>query len=274
MNILPNEKRVQVISALVEGNSMRSISRMTGVARNTINTLLIDVGNACADFHHRTMRKLNCKRLECDEIWAFVGMKQKNVPAEKIGRGVGDVWTWTAIDAQTKLIPSWLVGSRDAESAKQFMHDLAGRLAHRVQITTDGHKSYIEAVDEAFADEVDFAQLVKMYGNEVNPGEARYSPAAVTGIQKTTIMGKPDHKLVSTSYVERQNLTMRMSMRRFTRLTNAFSKKLENLVHSVALHFMHYNFCRVHGTLKATPAMAAGLTPRPATIQDIVDMLE
>ncbi|MCE5321774.1 IS1 family transposase [bacterium] len=274
MNKLNTQQRIQVVAALVEGNSIRSTVRMTGVAKNTVVKLLVDLGEVCGQYQDEVMRNLPCKRLQCDEVWAFCYSKQKNVPDEHKGEfGYGDVWTWTAIDADTKLIPTWLVGLRDAECASAFIEDLAGRLANRVQLTTDGLKLYLDAIENSFGGDVDYAMLVKMYGNE-RPGEARYSPAECTGTKKLTIQGMPYKKDVSTSFVERQNLTMRMSMRRFTRLTNGFSKKVENLEAAVALHFMHYNFCRVHQTLKKTPAMAAGLAKYPWTIQDIVSLLE
>lgn len=272
MNQLTKEKRVQVLTALVEGASMRAASRMAGVSVITVMKLLVDAGCAAAAFHDRTMRNLKCRRVQVDEIWSFVGKKEKNVPAEQKGRGVGDCWTWTAIDAETKLVPSWLLGSRDAGTATEFMQDLASRIATRIQLTSDGHKAYLVAVEDAFGSEVDYSMLVKMYGNE-KPGEARYSPAVCTGCKKTEINGNPDPKHVSTSFVERQNLSMRMGMRRFTRLTNGFSKKVENLGHAVALYFFHYNFCRKHMTLGKTPAEAAGLIPEPATLGDLVDML-
>lgn len=276
MNNLPNEKRLQVVSALCEGVAMRAVSRMTGVARNTINSILIDAGTACAEFHDRTVRKLKCRRIEADEIWCFVGAKEKNVPAELKGRGRGDAWTWTAICSDSKICVQWFVGPRDAGAASEFMQGTANRLLNRVQLTTDGLKAYLDAVEDSFGGNIDFAQLVKMYGSEGPTEEKRYSPPGITGIKKTKIQGNPDFRKISTSYVERQNLTMRMHMRRFTRLTNAFSKKLENLNHAVALHFFYYNFVKTHGSLdkgKKTPAMAAGLVPAPATVQDIVDML-
>ncbi|MCC7509945.1 MAG: DDE-type integrase/transposase/recombinase [Planctomycetes bacterium] len=277
MNKLPKEKRVQILTALVEGVSMRAVTRMAGVSINTVTKLLVDAGKAALEFNERTMTNLKLKRIQCDEIWSFVGMKEKNVPAERKGQGVGDVWTWTAIDAETKLVPCWLIGTRDAGCATEFMQDLASRLAHRVQLTTDGHKAYLSAVEDAFGGEVDYAQLVKLYGDDPHnlKPEARYSPGECCGTRKTQVCGFPDKKHVSTSFVERQNLTMRMSMRRFTRLTNAFSKKAENLAHAVALHFFNYNFCRVHKSLHgATPAMAAGITPEPASLADLVDMLD
>lgn len=272
MNQLPKEKRVSVLTALVEGNSIRATCRMFGVGKNTVTRLLIDAGCAAAAFHDRTMRNLKVRRVQCDEIWAFVGMKEKNVPALRKGTGVGDVWTWTAIDADTKLVPAYFIGTRDAACATEFMQDLASRITTRVQLTTDGHKAYLSAVEDAFGSDIDYSMLVKIYGNE-KPGEARYSPGVCTGCKKTPVNGSPDPAHVSTSYVERQNLTMRMGMRRFTRLTNAFSKKVENLGHAVALHFFHYNFCRIHATLGKTPAQAAGLIPEPASLGDLVDML-
>jgi IS1 family transposase len=273
MNKLKQEKQRQVIAALVEGNSIRATVRMTGVAKNTIVKLLADVGKACAEYQDKVFHDLTCKRIQCDEIWSFCYAKQKNVPEDKQGEfGYGDVYTWTAICADSKLVPSWYVGKRDYVSAKLFIDDLAGRLAHRVQLTTDGHKAYLQAVEDAFGKDIDYAMLIKLYGNDFE-GEKRYSPAQCTGSVKERIQGKPDMKHVSTSYVERQNLTMRMSMRRFTRLTNAFSKKVENLGHAVALHFMNYNFCRIHQTLRVTPAMEAGVTDRLWDIEDIVALL-
>jgi IS1 family transposase len=280
MNRLSMEDRVRVISALVEGNSIRSTVRMTGVAKNTIVKLLADVGKACSEYQNRTLINLPCKHIQCDEIWSFCYSKEKNVPEDKQGQfGYGSIWTWTAIDAETKLVPCWLVGLRDGEYAEAFIADLAGRLAHRVQLTTDGHKCYLDAVENAFGGEIDYAMLIKLYGNET-PGEARYSPAECSGTEKKRINGSPDYAQVSTSIVERQNLTMRMSMRRFTRLTNGFSKKIKNHEHAIALHFMYYNFCRLHQSLttaegkKRTPAMAAGLTKYALTIRDIVNLLE
>jgi len=274
MNKLSTQQRIQVVSALVEGNSIRSTVRMTGVAKNTIVKLLVDLGEACGKYQDEVMRNLPCKRIQYDEVWAFCYSNQKNVPAEHKGEfGYGDVWTWTAIDADTKLIPTWLVGLRDAECARAFIEDLAGRLSNRVQLTTDGLKLYLDAVEGGFGADIDYAMLVKMYGNE-KPGEARYGPAHCTGAKTLRIEGAPIMGDVSTSYVERQNPTMRMSMRRFTRLTNGFSKKVENLEAAIALHFMHYNFCRVHQTLRKTPAMAAGLAKYPWTLRDIIDLLE
>jgi IS1 family transposase len=275
MNRLPKAKQIQVVSALVEGCSIRATVRMTGVAKNTIVKLLAELGRACEAYQMATLINLPCKRMQCDEIWSFVGAKQKNVPADKQGMwGIGDVWTWTAICADTKIVPSWLVADRSAEAARRFITDLAGRLASRVQVTSDGLRLYVDAVEHAFGNDVDFAQLVKHYGREVAPETHRYSPAVCTGTEKIVRTGDPDMKHVSTSYVERQNLTMRMSMRRFTRLTNAFSKKVENHTHAIALHFMHDNFARVHQTLRVTPAMAAGVTDHVWEIEEIVDLLE
>jgi IS1 family transposase len=274
MNRLTTEDRVRVVASLVEGNSIRATVRMTGVAKNTVTKLLVDLGTVCSEYQDRVMHDLPCSRLECDEIWAFCYAKERNLPNEKRGEfGYGDVWTWVAIDAETKLVPSYRVGQHDAEDANAFMRDLAKRLRYRVQLTTDGHKTYLNAVRGAFKDEIDYAQLVKTYG--VDPhAERRYSPAVCTGIATKTISGDPDEKLISTSYVERQNLTMRMGMRRFTRLTNAFSKKIENLAAAVSLHFMHYNFCRVHKTLGTTPAVAAGVTDHVWTLPEVVGLLE
>lgn len=273
MNKLTTEERTRVVAALVEGNSLRAITRMTGVHRTTVMKLLADLGRACSIYQDRAFRNLTCKRIQCDEIWSFVGAKEKNASAEKKAEGWGDVWTWTALDAETKLVPCWFVGTRDAGAAYHFMHDLADRLAHRVQLTTDGFKPYLSAVADAFGTDIDFAQLVKIYG-EGPKTEARYSPAQCMGTRVAKVTGSPEHKHVSTSFVERQNLTMRMSMRRFTRLTNAFSKKVENHEHAIALHFMHYNFCRIHQTLRVTPAMAAGVAAKIWTISDVIGLLD
>ncbi len=248
---------------------------MTGAAKGTVLKLLAEIGAACREYQDMTLRNLPCKRLQCDEIWAFCYAKEKNVPEELRGTlGLGDVYTWTAIDADTKLVPCWLVGKRDVPHAQRFMNDLAGRLKNRVQLTTDGHKPYLLAVENAFGNDVDYAMLVKLYGEESGrESEVRYSPATCTGAEKRTVSGNPDPYAVSTSYAERQNLTMRMNMRRFTRLTNAFSKKIENLQHAVSLHFMNYNFCRVHQTLRVTPAMEAGVTDHVWTLDEVVDLL-
>jgi len=274
MNKLTTEKRCAVVSALVEGCSIRSTVRMTGVAKNTVTKLLVDLGQVCSDFQDQTLRNLTCKRLQLDEIWSFCHSKAKNVPDDKKNTfGYGDVWTWVAIDADTKLVPSWLVAGRDAGSARAFVDDLASRLANRVQLTSDGHKAYLEAVDGAFGGQVDYAMLIKIYG-AAPEGEKRYSPAECIGCDQRVVSGNPDQQHVSTSYVERQNLTMRMKMRRFTRLTNAFSKKVENHAHAIALHFMHYNFARIHQTLRSTPAMKAGVTDHLWSIEEIVLLLE
>jgi IS1 family transposase len=273
MNKLSTAMRAKVIAALVEGNSIRATVRLTGVAKNTVTKLLVDLGAACKAYHDKHVRGLKSKRVQCDEIWAFIGMKQKNVPQERKGEfGVGDVWTWTAIDSDSKLIVAYMVGERDAGYATEFMHDVADRIDTRIQLTSDGHRSYLQAVDDAFGGDVDYAQLVKIYGAE-RPGEARYSPAVCMGAEKHEISGEPDWRHISTSHVERQNLTMRMGMRRFTRLTNAFSKKVENHAAMVALHFMHYNFCRIHQTLRITPAMAAGLSDHVWEIEELVALL-
>lgn len=273
MNKLTTDRRAQVVRCLVEGNSIRATVRMTGVAKNTVAKLLADLGCACAAYHGRTVHSLETKRVQCDEIWSFVGAKAKNVPAEKVGTGMGDVWTWTAIDADSKLIVSWLLAGRDTDSAITFMMDVASRIKDRIQLTTDGHQSYLGAVAMALPGRVDYAMLVKKFGAE-RPGEARYSPASCIGCETLPVVGNPDPDHVSTSYVERQNLTMRMGNRRFTRLTNAFSKKLDNHAHAVALHFMHYNFCRKHMSLKGqTPAMAAGIADHVWTVEELIGLL-
>ncbi len=273
MNRLRIEKRVQVLSALVEGVSINATCRMSGVAKHTVLNLLRDLGCASAAFHHRHVRGLRVRRLQCDEIWAFCGAKAKNVSIEKKQQGWGDVWTWTAIDADTKLCVSYLVGGRDTGWATDFMVDCAYRIVSRPQITTDAHKPYLKAVEEAFGGDADYAMLHKIYGASSTEDQRRYSPATCIGCDMKTISGVPDPAHVSTSYVERQNLTMRMSMRRFTRLTNGFSKKLENHGHAVALYFMHYNFCRVHKTLRVTPAMEAGLADHVWSVEELVTLM-
>lgn len=273
MNRLSTEERVRVVKALVEGNSLRATARMTGIARMTVEKLLRDLSAACTKYQNEHLRNLTCKRVQCDEIWAFVYAKQKNVPLDKQGQfGYGDVWTWVAMDADTKLAVSWLVGDRGAGSAFALMDDLASRLAHRVQLTTDGHRVYAEAVESAFWKGIDYAMLIKIYGQDRDK-EATYSPAQCLGTRTVDILGAPDPKHVSTSYIERQNLTMRMSMRRFTRLTNGFSKKVENHTQAVALHFMYYNFVRIHQTLRFTPAMAARITDRLWGVEQILALL-
>jgi IS1 family transposase len=274
MNKLNNNKRAQMLSVLVEGNSIRATARICDVAFNTVLKFVPEIGKACLKYQDEAFHNLTCKKIQCDEIWSFCYAKQKNVPEDKKGQfGYGDVWTWVAIDADTKLVPSFMVGNRDYESAKMFIDDLASRLANRVQLTTDGHHAYINAIENAFGPDIDYAMLIKLYGNENPINEKRYSPATCTGTKKLVISGNPDMKQTSTSYIERQNLTMRMGMRRFTRLTNGFSKKIENHIYNIALHYMHYNFCRIHKTLKITPAMAAGVTDHLWEIKDIISLL-
>ncbi len=274
MNRLSRQERVRVVACLVEGNSIRATVRMTGVAKNTVTKLLVDLGQACSLYQDHTLRNLPCTRVECDEIWAFCYSKQKNVSPEHAGEfGYGDVWTWTAICTDTKVVPCWLVGERTTADAEAFIYDLSTRLANRVQLTTDGHKPYLEAVEGVFGGEIDYAQLIKLYG--IDPqAETRYSPAKCIGTDVRVVVGEPDPAHIATSYVERQNLTMRMGMRRFTRLTNAFSKKVQNLAAAVSLHLMYYNFARVHQTLKTTPAMAAGVADHVWTIMEIAALLD
>jgi IS1 family transposase len=275
MNRLDTKRRAQVLKCLCEGTSLRATARITGVARMTIEKLLRDVGAACARYQDEHLRNLTAKRVQCDEIWAFCYAKKKNVTQEIADKhpDAGDVWTWTAIDADSKLVLSWLVGSRDLDAAYTFMQDVAGRIRNRVQLTTDAHKPYLSAVEDAFGSDVDFAILQKVYGADPEP-QKRYSPAKCLGVTSKAITGDPDPKHISTSYVERQNLTMRMHMRRFTRLTNAFSKKAENHAYAVAIHFMWYNFAKIHQTLRITPAMAAGVTDRVWDADDIVRLLD
>lgn len=275
MNSLDNKKREQIVAALVEGNSIRATVRMTGVSKNTIAKLLVDLGTACAEYQDKAFRNLNLKRVQCDEIWSFVGAKAKNTtPEMRTEKGYGDIWTWVAMDADTKLVPCWAVGKRDGLAAYEFIGDLADRLSNRIQLTTDGHKPYLEAVEAAFGSEIDYAMLVKIYGKpQGKDAEIRYSPAECVGCETKWVAGRPDPKHISTSYIERQNLTMRMSMRRFTRLTNGFSKKVENHMAAIALHYMYYNTCRMHKSLCCTPAMAAGVSSRLWEISDIVALL-
>ncbi len=273
MNRLPAKDRAKILHLLCDGNSIRAVTRLTGVSKNTVTKLLVDAGRACAEYQDGVFHDLSCKRIQVDEIWSFVYSKQRNVSAHKQGEA-GDVWTWTAICADTKLVPSWLVGGRDSEYAKAFVDDLASRLAGRVQLTSDGHRAYLEAVEGAFGAGIDYAMLVKMYGSVPESAKGRYSPAECIGARKKNVEGNPDPKHVSTSYAERANLTMRTHIRRFTRLTNAFLKKVENHAHSIALHFMHYNFICIHQSLKVTPAMAAGVTGRLWEMSDIVAVLE
>lgn len=274
MNKLPIAKRTQIIQLLIEGMSLRATSRVADVSINTVTKLLVDVGRACQKFHDETVVNIVSQRIQCDEIWSFVYAKDKNVDrAAAAPSNAGDVWTWTGIDADTKLIVSYYMGNRDAESAHEFMQDTASRLSNRVQLTTDGNHAYLKAVEAAFENEIDFAQLVKIYGAPRGEGnEKRYSPAQCIGAETKVIQGRPDENHISTSYVERQNLTMRMHMRRFTRLTNAFSKKIENHCYAIALHFVYYNFAKVHKTLRITPAMESKLTKKPMTIQEIVEL--
>ena len=263
--------RARVIAALVEGNSVRATVRMTGAAKNTIVKLLAELGPACAEYQDRAFRNLSCKRIQVDEIWSFIYAKQKNVTDEMREKQIaGDVWTWVAMDADSKLVPSWLISDRSADAATVLMRDLASRLRYRVQLTTDGHKAYLSAVEDAFGQDIDYSMLIKMYGSTE---EGKYSPGECIGCERKRIVGKPDPKYVSTSFVERQNLTMRMSMRRFTRLTNGFSKKAENHAAAVALFYMYYNFGRIHQTLRITPAMAAGVSDHVWDIEEIVALM-
>ena len=274
MNQLDILTRARVLSALCEGVSIRAICRMYSVGKNTVARLLIDAGVACAVYQDEVLNNLNCTRIQCDEIWSYVGAKDRNVPADKKGLfGYGSVWTWVGMDADSKLIAAWLIGDRSADAASEFMKDLASRLANRVQLTTDGYNVYLNAVEQAFGSDIDYAMLVKIYG-ETSESEKRYIPAECIGCKRDNITGYPDRKHVSTSYVERQNLTMRMHMRRFTRLTNAFSKRVEHHVAAVALHFMYYNFIKIHSTLRVTPAMAAGVTDKLWEMTDVVRLVE
>jgi len=278
MNRLSTERRGRIVGCLVEGMSIRATVRLTGAAKNTVTKLLVDLGQACSDYQDRVLRDLPSKRIECDEIWSFVDAKDRNLPEHMQDEsGVGSVWTWTAIDSDSKLVPSWLVGERSPANAYAFVNDLASRLAQRVQLSTDGNRLYLTAVEDAFGSEVDYAMIVKLYGSDLEEAK-RYSPAKCIGVEVHPISGNPDPRRISTSYVERQNLTMRMGMRRMTRLTNAFSKKAENLAHAVSLHFMHYNFARPHKSLKdpypTTPAMAAGVADHIWTLQEIAGLLD
>ena len=277
MNKLDTKTRKLILRCLTEGQSVRATAQTAEVSKNTVLKLAVDAGKACADFQDKALRDLPCVRIQCDDIWSFIYCKDKTVKKAKAApHQAGDVWTWTAICADTKLVPAWRVGDRSGMTAIELMDDLRPRLANRVQLTTDGHKACLGAVEGAFGGDVDYAMLVKIYGGETGSKghEKKYSPAECTGIKKSTVEGQPDDDHISTSYVERQNLTMRMSMRRFTRLTNAFSKKVENHAWSVALHFMYYNFCRVHQSLKVTPAMEAGVTDRVWTLEDIIRLID
>ncbi|MDE2227620.1 MAG: IS1 family transposase [Alphaproteobacteria bacterium] len=274
MNRLTTEERARILGLMIEGMAIRAISRQTGASKNTIVKLLRDAGRACSEYQDKTLRNLPCKHLQLDEIWSFVAMEAKNVPEARKGEfDIGDVWTWTAIDADTKLIPSWLVADRSGEAAKQFVADLATRLAGRVQITSDGHRPYLQAIDDAFGIDVDYAMLEKIYAAPIE-GQTRYSPPVCVGAKRREITGKPDPAHISTSFAERSNLSIRMGLRRFTRLTNAFSKKLENHVYGLSIYFMHYNFCRIHQTTRVTPAMAAGVINKLWDMTDVVRMVE
>lgn len=274
MNKLSIERRTQIIACLVEGNSVRATCRLTHSSKDAVLKLVADAGEACLEYQSENFRNLSCKRIQCDEIWSFVYAKAKNVPAEYQGQfGKGDVWTWTAIDADTKLVPCWLVGTRGPQAAMTFMRDVASRLTSRVQLSTDGYHCYLNAVDSAFAGDIDYAQIVKMYGTDPM-AETRYSPSICWSAERRIIRGNPDRDHISTSFVERQNLNMRMGMRRFTRLTNAFSKKVENHAHAVALFYMYYNFARIHQTLKTeTPAMASGVSDHVWSIEEIAAII-
>lgn len=275
MNKLSVSRRAQILGLLVEGTSLRATSRLADCSINTVTKLLVDVGTACSDYQDKTLRNLPCKRVQVDEIWSFVYAKEKNVPYAKAApRKAGDVWTWTAIDADTKLVPSWLVGTRSYSTGRMFIEDLASRMANRIQLTSDGYKAYLQAVDKVFGEEIDFAMLVKLYGPSegATKQERRYSSGKCCGTITGAVSGDPEPAHISTSFSERQNLTMRMSCRRFTRLTNAFSKKAENLAHAVSLHFMHYNFGRVHKTLRMTPAMAAGVSDHVWSLEEIAGL--
>ena len=274
MNRLPIEKRAQIVNALVEGNSIRATCRLTGACKDAVLKLIRDMGWACAAHHNTAVRGVKTVRVQCDEIWSFCYAKEKNVPLEKQGTGAGSIWTWTAIDADSKLIISYLCGDRDASWACQFMEDLASRVTTRIQITTDGHRAYAEAVEGAFGMDVDYVMLIKLYGAPTDRPDTRYSPAACIGTRTGILSGNPDRKHISTSFVERQNLNLRMGVRRFTRLTNAFSKKFENHCHMVAIYHAYYNFCRVHQTLRVTPAMEAGLTDHVWTVLELINMQE
>lgn len=273
MNKLPKEKRIQIIAAMVEGMGINAISRLFSVSNHTVLKLLADAGKACAMYQDGIFQNLTCTRIQCDEIWSFVGAKNKNAtPEQKADLNYGDVWTWVAMDADTKLVPCWNVGKRDGAAAYEFMTDLASRLKNKVQLTTDGHHAYLEAVEDAFGGDIDYAMLIKIYGKAQE--EIRYSPAECVGTEIKVISGNPQKGHISTSYIERQNLTMRMSMRRFTRLTNGFSKKLENHIAAISLHYMYYNFCRIHKTLKCTPAMAADVTKTLWSIDDMLNAID
>lgn len=273
MRCLDTQTRARIVHCLIEGCSIRATCRMTGAAKNTVTKLLADIGRACATYHDRHVRNLKVRRVQCDEIWSFVGCKRKNANYQQKAEGWGDIWTWIGMDADSKLIISYLVGGRDAGWAQDFMSDCASRIRNHIQLTTDAHRPYLRAVESAFGADIDYAMLHKIYGAPTDEEVRRYSPAKCIGSDMKTIIGRPDPDHVSTSYVERQNLTMRMQMRRFTRLTNGFSKKVENHAHAVALHYMHYNFCRIHQSLRVTPAMEARLTDRVWSVEDLVALI-
>lgn len=275
MNQLSTADRSKILHLLVEGNSIRATCRLTGKSKNTVKKLIVDAGLACHAYQDRTFLNLKCcKRIQCDEIWSFIASKEKNTSQGQKAVGAGDCWTWTGLCADTKLILEWHVGKRDATDAYHFMSSLSRRLATRVQLTTDGHKPYLQAVEDAFGSEIDYAMLIKLYGPGASGPEARYSPATCMGIKKIPIQGKPDRKHISTSFAERQNLTIRMQMRRFTRLTNAFSKKVKYHKHALAIFFMYYNFCRIHQTLRVTPAMEAGLADHVWEVEEMVGLID
>lgn len=275
MNMLDTDKRAQIIACLIEGTSMRAAGRLTGAAKKTVERLVESVGRGCAAYHDRNMRGLTCKLLQVDEVWSFAGVKDKNARPEQKEQGLGSVWTWIALDSESKLIPAWRVGGRGFNDAQLFIQDLASRLAHRVQLTSDGHGPYLEAVENAFGAEIDYAMLIKLYGTPQAPdnklAEIRYSPPICTGARKVKRMGNPNFKLISTSHIERQNLTLRMGCRRYTRLTNGYSKKVERHRLATAIHFMHYNYCRIHHTLRITPAMAAGISDHVWSLHELIE---
>ena len=275
MNKLSTAKRIQILNMLVEGMSMRAVGPVADVSINTVSKLMVEAGQACAAYHDEAVRDVEARKVQCDEIWAFCYAKERNVPLVKAApQGAGDVWTWTALDSDSKMILSYEVGDRSGATAIEFMDDLRYRLANRVQLTTDGHKAYLEAVEGAFGEDVDYAQLIKLYGDTSQTEARRYSPPACVGARKRRVTGKPERAAVSTSHVERHNLTMRMGMRRFTRLTNAFSKKIENHLHMLSLYFVHYNFCRVHKSLRMSPAMAAGVSDTLRDMEWIVGLID
>ncbi len=274
MNRLTNAQRAQILALLCEGNSIRATVRIIGASKNTVVKLICDLGRACSEYQDKTFRNLKCRQIQCDEIWSFVGCKEKNATAMHKAKGQGSVWTWTALDAETKLIPCWFIGTRDAAAAWHFMNNLAGRLANRAQLTTDSHKAYFSAVEDNFGAEIDYAMLNKIYGKPDESPEHRYSPARCMGAKKTLISGTPDFKHTSTSYAERQNLNIRMDNRRFTRLTNAFSKKVENHEYAFAITMMFHNFCRIHQTLLVTPAIEAGIADHVWELSEVVALLD